>query len=165
MASGCPAVYGPGWGWQGLIMTLLCVRWLGVPHAAAVVLLTCQQATRQAVGDATQHHCLCSTLVVACPRLHQVHPGLRERYFGAALELTSHEGYCPAWEADAADPASRPGGDGESAADVAQRLLQLMEVSTTASLHQAVAHDHEKETRCTGQKGAYTMLYTEEANI
>jgi broad specificity phosphatase PhoE len=62
-----------------------------------------------------------------------VHPGLRERYFGDALELTSHDGYCPAWEADAADPASQPGGDGESVADVAQRLQQLMEVGTTAA--------------------------------
>jgi broad specificity phosphatase PhoE len=58
----------------------------------------------------------------------QVAPELRERFFGAALELASHENYCPAWEGDAADPSTRPCGDGESADDVAARALGLLRV-------------------------------------
>lgn len=65
----------------------------------------------------------------ACPHAHvQVAPELRERFFGAALELASHDNYCPAWENDEADPSSRPGGDGESVKNVAERVLGLLEV-------------------------------------
>ncbi|KAI8475590.1 MAG: phosphoglycerate mutase [Monoraphidium minutum] len=57
----------------------------------------------------------------------QVAPELRERFFGAALELESHDNYCPAWAADEKDPSSRPGGDGESVAGVAARILGLLQ--------------------------------------
>ncbi len=58
----------------------------------------------------------------------QVAPALRERYFGAALELTSHDNYCPAWEHDAVDCSYRPGGDGESVEHVAARIRELFQV-------------------------------------
>jgi hypothetical protein len=57
-----------------------------------------------------------------------VAPELRERFFGAALELTTHDNYCPAWAADKADAGARPGGDGESVRDVAARVLGLLQV-------------------------------------
>ncbi|GBF93029.1 hypothetical protein Rsub_05640 [Raphidocelis subcapitata] len=57
----------------------------------------------------------------------QVAPELRERFFGAALELTSHDNYCPAWDADARDHGARPGGDGESVRDVVGRVAALLE--------------------------------------
>lgn len=58
----------------------------------------------------------------------RVEPALRERFFGAALELQNHEGYSPAWASDAQDPNSRPPGkgDGESVADVAARSAELL---------------------------------------
>jgi broad specificity phosphatase PhoE len=60
--------------------------------------------------------------------LPQIEPALRERFFGAALELQNHEGYSPAWASDAQDPTSRPPGkgDGESVADVAARSAELL---------------------------------------
>lgn len=57
----------------------------------------------------------------------QVAPDLRERFFGAALELESHDNYSPAWAEDEKDPSSRPGGDGESVRGVAARVLGLLE--------------------------------------
>lgn len=55
---------------------------------------------------------------------------LAERYFGSALELTSHDNYCPFWASDAQDPNSRPVGseDGESVVQVSQRVHQLFKV-------------------------------------
>jgi broad specificity phosphatase PhoE len=60
----------------------------------------------------------------------QVTPLLAERYFGSALELTSHDNYCPFWDSDARDPSSRPAGseDGESVEQVSQRVHQLFQV-------------------------------------
>ena len=70
--------------------------------------------------------CPCCWLL---PRL-QVTPLLAERFFGSALELTSHDNYCPFWESDAQDPTSRPAGseDGESVVQVSQRVQQLFTV-------------------------------------
>lgn len=58
----------------------------------------------------------------------QTEGALRERWFGSALELQSHEGYSPAWAGDARDPTSRPpgDGDGESVAEVAARSAELL---------------------------------------
>lgn len=55
---------------------------------------------------------------------------LAERFFGSALELTSHDNYCPFWASDAQDPHSRPVGseDGESVVQVSQRVHQLFQV-------------------------------------
>ncbi|KAF6263235.1 phosphoglycerate mutase [Scenedesmus sp. NREL 46B-D3] len=63
------------------------------------------------------------------PAAVQLTPLLRERCFGAKLELTCHQNYCPAWEGDAADPDSKPCGcvDGESVQEVAARLRQLFQ--------------------------------------
>jgi hypothetical protein len=60
----------------------------------------------------------------------QVTPLLAERYFGSALELTSHDNYCPFWASDAQDPNNRPAGseDGESVVQVSQRVHQLFQV-------------------------------------
>eukprot|EP00775_Hariotina_reticulata_P007761 gene7761-7960_t len=57
------------------------------------------------------------------------HPLLRERFFGSALELVSHDNYCPAWEGDATDQETKPAGneDGESVAEVSARLQQLFQ--------------------------------------
>jgi broad specificity phosphatase PhoE len=65
----------------------------------------------------------------------QEHPLLRERFFGAALELVSHDNYCPAWEGDARHPATKPAGneDGESVSEVSARLQQLFQVSNSAT--------------------------------
>lgn len=70
-------------------------------------------------------------LVLLLLLLLQVTPLLRERYFGAPLELQSHENYCPAWEGDMLDATSKPAGnvDGESVAEVSARLQQLFQVS------------------------------------
>jgi hypothetical protein len=56
---------------------------------------------------------------------------LAERYFGSALELTSHDNYCPFWASDALDPNSRPvgGEDGESVVQVSQRVRQMFQVA------------------------------------
>jgi hypothetical protein len=67
----------------------------------------------------------------------QVTPLLRERCFGSKLELTCHQNYCPAWEGDAADPASKPCGceDGESVQEVSARVQQLFQVRVMTGLH------------------------------
>lgn len=64
------------------------------------------------------------------PNTLQVTPLLAERFFGSALELTSHDNYCPFWASDAQDPHSRPSGseDGESVVQVSQRVHQLFQV-------------------------------------
>jgi broad specificity phosphatase PhoE len=66
----------------------------------------------------------------------QLTPLLRERCFGFQLELTCHQNYCPAWEGDAADPASKPCGcmDGESVQDVSVRVQQLFQVRAALEL-------------------------------
>lgn len=55
---------------------------------------------------------------------------LRERFFGAQVELQSHDNYCSAWEDDARDPTSKPAGnlDGESVTEVSARIKQLFQV-------------------------------------
>ncbi len=50
-----------------------------------------------------------------------VDEALRERYFGAALEGESSDAYREVWAQDALDISIRPGGDGESVMDVAER--------------------------------------------
>eukprot|EP00250_Pteridium_aquilinum_P005285 c15402_g1_i1 orf=83-763(+) len=50
---------------------------------------------------------------------------LRERYFGPALELKSHEHYPEIWELDEHNPLVGPVG-GESVADVASRLTKVI---------------------------------------
>jgi broad specificity phosphatase PhoE len=59
----------------------------------------------------------------------RVERALRERWFGAALELQNHDGYSPAWASDAKDPSSRPPGqgDGESVREVAARCAELLQ--------------------------------------
>lgn len=51
---------------------------------------------------------------------------LRERYFGPALELESHEHYPKIWALDEHDPLTGPVG-GESVADVANRLAKCLQ--------------------------------------
>lgn len=51
--------------------------------------------------------------------------GLRERYFGPSYELLSHEKYAEIWAIDEENPYFAPEG-GESVADVASRLSQVM---------------------------------------
>lgn len=53
-------------------------------------------------------------------------PALRERYFGAALELQPDGHYAEVWVQDKRDPSYVPGGDGESVAAVSTRLAELM---------------------------------------
>lgn len=50
---------------------------------------------------------------------------LRERYFGPALELQSHDHYPEIWALDEHDPLTGPVG-GESVADVSTRLAKLL---------------------------------------
>lgn len=52
---------------------------------------------------------------------------LRERYFGAQLELQPHSHYASVWEQDAESIDYRPGGDGESVRSVSLRVQQLFE--------------------------------------
>ncbi len=54
-------------------------------------------------------------------------PALRERYFGAQLELGSDSQYAPVWVEDAKDVGFVPGGDGESVAAVSARLQVMMD--------------------------------------
>jgi len=51
---------------------------------------------------------------------------LRERSFGADLELQSHDLYAQVWARDAEDPTCAPPGGGESVADVAARARALL---------------------------------------
>ncbi|GMH23640.1 hypothetical protein Nepgr_025483 [Nepenthes gracilis] len=51
---------------------------------------------------------------------------IRERYFGPRFELESHDRYQEIWAVDEKDPFERPVG-GESAADVAARLVKAMD--------------------------------------
>ena len=54
-------------------------------------------------------------------------PMLRERYFGAQLELQGDDHYPLVWAQDKQDPSYVPGGDGESVAAVSRRLSELMQ--------------------------------------
>eukprot|EP00879_Flechtneria_rotunda_P022746 GHRR01024023.1.p1 GENE.GHRR01024023.1~~GHRR01024023.1.p1 ORF type:complete len:260 (+),score=71.80 GHRR01024023.1:341-1120(+) len=79
------------------------------------------------------------------PARIQETPLLRERFFGAALELTTHDNYCPAWASDAVDPRSKPAGnqDGESVLEVSariQRLFQQLEQQHQGRHIQLVSH-------------------------
>ncbi|XP_062186234.1 uncharacterized protein LOC133889779 [Phragmites australis] len=56
--------------------------------------------------------------------------GLRERYFGPSYELLSHEKYAEIWAVDEAHPYMAPEG-GESVADVASRLSQVLSFTDT----------------------------------
>ncbi len=59
----------------------------------------------------------------------QVAPELRERYFGDELELQSYgKAYGRIWERDAESAEARPGGNGESVAEVAARVQALVRV-------------------------------------
>jgi broad specificity phosphatase PhoE len=71
----------------------------------------------------------------------QLTPLLRERCFGSQLELTCHQNYCPAWEGDEANPASKPCGceDGESVQEVSARVQQLFQVRPRQSDVKAAA--------------------------
>jgi len=53
-------------------------------------------------------------------------PDLRERYFGTALELQSHDLYKTVWEVDEKNVSIGPAGGGESVQAVSQRLSQVM---------------------------------------
>lgn len=56
----------------------------------------------------------------------QVAPDLRERFFGAGLELQPYAAaYGTIWERDVQDSGFQPGGDGESVAEVAARVRGL----------------------------------------
>eukprot|EP00249_Psilotum_nudum_P013078 c24141_g1_i2 orf=543-1034(-) len=57
----------------------------------------------------------------------QILEELRERYFGPALELESHDHYREIWALDENDPFTGPDG-GESAADVANRVIKVLPV-------------------------------------
>lgn len=84
-------------------------------------------ATEEAAAAAARVRLATPAAAAAAPPL-QIERNLRERWFGAALELQSHEGYSPAWASDARDPTSRPPGegDGESVAEVAARSAELL---------------------------------------
>ncbi|XP_023756154.1 uncharacterized protein LOC111904647 [Lactuca sativa] len=51
---------------------------------------------------------------------------LRERYFGPSFELQSHEKYTEIWDLDEKDPFMKPEEGGESVADVASRLTNVL---------------------------------------
>ncbi|XP_076942242.1 uncharacterized protein LOC143612055 [Bidens hawaiensis] len=55
----------------------------------------------------------------------KVYENLRERYFGPAFELQSHDKYSEIWDLDEIDPFKRPEG-GESVADVVSRLTSAL---------------------------------------
>uniref|UniRef100_A0A7S1SG49 Phosphoglycerate mutase n=1 Tax=Tetraselmis chuii TaxID=63592 RepID=A0A7S1SG49_9CHLO len=52
---------------------------------------------------------------------------LRERYFGTALELQSHDLYAGVWEVDMQDVSQGPAGGGESVKAVSTRLSGLLD--------------------------------------
>ena len=90
------------------------------------------------------------------PQNKKVAPELRERFFGAALELKSHDNYCPAWAGDAKDPASRVGGDGESVAEVAARagaLLAALEARHAGRAVLLVSHGDTLSITLTAARG------------
>lgn len=58
---------------------------------------------------------------------YQLEPDLRERFFGTAIELLGDEYYKKVWADDDKDPCIRPGGDGESVQNVADRMVSLVQ--------------------------------------
>lgn len=75
------------------------------------------------------------------PTIHMLEaPSLRERFFGASNETKSDEAYKSVWQADEADPHSRPGGNGESVAAVAARLQAFLSTVLDASRPSSSCH-------------------------